>query len=74
MSMASPKPNAGSLCTLAHGYALRQISLELNISENTAKYHRRNVYQKLGVSSRQELINLASSAQAMQSSESKSAS
>ena len=43
---------------LARGHALKQIALDLHISESTAKYHRRNVYQKCGVSSRQELINL----------------
>lgn len=43
---------------LARGHALKQIALDLSISESTAKYHRRNVYQKCGVSSRQELINL----------------
>ena len=34
---------------------------DLFLSENTVKRHRTNVYQKLGVSSRQELIDLAKS-------------
>lgn len=48
----------GVFSYLARGYALKQLALELHISESTAKYHRRNVYQKCGVASRQELINL----------------
>ena len=48
----------GVFAYLARGYSLKQISLNLGVSESTAKYHRRNVYQKCGVSSRQELINL----------------
>lgn len=43
---------------LALGYSLKQIAERLHVTENTAKYHRHNVYQKLGVSSRQELIDL----------------
>ncbi len=43
---------------LARGYTLRQVSRELGITEGTAKYHRHNVYQKLGVASREELIEL----------------
>ena len=43
---------------LAKGYSLRQVAAELGITENAAKYHRHNIYQKLNVSSRQELINL----------------
>lgn len=46
---------------LAKGYSLRQVASELGITEGAAKYHRHNVYQKCGVASRQELINLAES-------------
>lgn len=52
----------GVFLYLARGYALKQIALELHISESTAKYHRRNIYQKCGVTSRQELINLVEDA------------
>jgi DNA-binding CsgD family transcriptional regulator len=37
--------------------------LSLNIKENTLKYHNRNIYNKLGVSSRKQLIELALSAE-----------
>lgn len=43
---------------LARGYSLKEIARQLNLTEGGAKYHRHNVYQKLGVASRQELINL----------------
>lgn len=56
---------SGVFSYLARGYSLKQISLDLGISESTAKYHRRNIYQKCGVSSRQELINLAARPQIM---------
>lgn len=32
---------------------------ELNITENTLKYHNKNIYSKLGVSSRKQLIEIA---------------
>ena len=43
---------------LAKGHSLRQIASTLGVSESTAKFHRHNIYQKLGVASRQDLINL----------------
>lgn len=46
---------------LARGYSLKEIARQLNLTEGGAKYHRHNVYQKLGVTSRQELINLVES-------------
>ena len=48
----------GVLEWLSKGYSLKQVAKELGITEGGAKYHRHNVYQKLGVASRQELINL----------------
>ena len=36
-------------------YSARQIEAELFISSNTVKYHNKNIYQKLGVSSLKEL-------------------
>ena len=43
---------------LSKGYSLKQIAAELHVSESTAKFHRHDVYQKLGISSRQELISM----------------
>lgn len=37
----------------------KEILAELNIKENTLKYHNRNLYSKLGVSSRKELREIA---------------
>ena len=37
----------------------KMIANELNISENTAKTHIKNIYSKLGINSRVELINLS---------------
>ena len=37
----------------------REIMALLNIKENTLKYHNKNLYSKLGVSSRKELMQIA---------------
>lgn len=42
---------------IAEGNTLKHIADELVLSENTVKRHRTNVYQKLAVNSRQELID-----------------
>ena len=34
---------------------------QLDITENTLKYHNRNIYSKLGVSSRKEMLHIARS-------------
>ena len=36
----------------------KEILERLNIKENTLKYHNRNIYGKLGISSRKELLEL----------------
>ena len=36
----------------------KEIMAELNIKENTLKFHNKNIYSKLGVSSRKELMEL----------------
>ena len=36
----------------------KEIMANLNITENTLKYHNKNLYGKLGVSSRKELIEI----------------
>lgn len=45
-------------CYLA-GKSTKDILQELNIKENTLKYHNKNIYSKLNVSSRKELIRIA---------------
>ena len=42
-----------------HGSTTKDILSVLDITENTLKYHNRNIYGKLGVSSRKELIAIA---------------
>ena len=46
---------------LWHGYNSGHIAKALLISGNTARTHIRNIYRKLGVSSREELLALFSS-------------
>lgn len=41
------------------GKTTAQIREKLNITENTLKYHNKNIYSKLGVSSRKELLEIA---------------
>ena len=41
------------------GKTTKEILAELNIKENTLKYHNRNIYSKLGVSSRKQLLHIA---------------
>lgn len=43
---------------LAEGNSLKHIADELCLSENTVKRHRTNLYAKLGIGSRQELIDM----------------
>lgn len=38
------------------GRSTQEIRQQLNITENTLKYHNKNLYQKLGVSSRKQLV------------------
>lgn len=42
------------------GKSTKEIMAELNIKENTLKYHNKNIYGKLGVSSRKQLVLIAS--------------
>lgn len=42
-----------------NGKATKEIMKELNITENTLKYHNKNIYSKLGVSSRKKLVEIA---------------
>ena len=41
------------------GKTTAEIREELNITENTLKYHNKNIYSKLGVSSKKELLEVA---------------
>lgn len=49
---------ADVLLLLAKGNSLKSISEKLFISESTAKTHRWHIYQKLGITSRQSLIDM----------------
>jgi len=46
---------------LAAGQRNRTIAGQLHISENTVKFHLRNIFRKIGASSRTEAIALAHS-------------
>lgn len=48
------------------GLPTREILARLNITENTLKYHNRNLYGKLGVSSRKELLEIGTTLAALQ--------
>ena len=41
------------------GKAAKEILVLLDIKENTLKYHNKNIYSKLGVSSRKQMIEIA---------------
>ena len=66
---------ASQLCTLTptehsiyelylNGKSSREIMDELSIKENTLKYHNKNIYSKLGISSRKQLLEIASAVNA----------
>lgn len=46
------------LLFLGRGHTSSYIAKELMVAESTARSHRKNIYRKLGVSSREELFNL----------------
>ena len=52
--MENIKITADSTCDLP-----AELLNELNITENTLKYHNKNIYGKLGVSSRKQLKEIA---------------
>ncbi len=43
------------------GKKTKDVMAELNITENTLKFHNRNLYSKLGVATRKELIMVSKS-------------
>ena len=43
---------------LARGYSAARVQKELYIAAGTVNYHTRNIYAKLGVHSKQEVIDL----------------
>lgn len=43
----------------------KEIMSQLSITENTLKYHNKNIYSKLGVSSRKQLVELAKELEAL---------
>lgn len=58
-------PRESEVLELAgRGYSASAISTSLYISENTAKVHMRNLYQKLEIHSKQELIRVIEEAEA----------
>jgi DNA-binding NarL/FixJ family response regulator len=50
---------AAVLAELCHGQTNKQIAAKLWVSEQTVKFHLRNVYRKLGISSRTEALRYA---------------
>lgn len=42
-----------------NGKTTKEVLAEMNIKENTLKYHNKNIYGKLGVASRKELLKIA---------------
>jgi len=51
---------------LLQGYTNKQIAGMLHISENTMKTHTRNIYSKLNVANKRELLQLAFSSSSPQ--------
>jgi DNA-binding NarL/FixJ family response regulator len=47
------------LAELCHGYTNKEIAARLWLSEQTVKFHLRNVYRKLGIKSRTEALRYA---------------
>jgi DNA-binding CsgD family transcriptional regulator len=43
---------------IRYGFTTKEIMVNMNIKESTLKYHNRNLYGKLGVSTRKELLEL----------------
>jgi DNA-binding NarL/FixJ family response regulator len=50
---------AAVLAELCHGHTNKQIAATLWLSEQTVKFHLRNVYRKLGINSRTEALRYA---------------
>ena len=53
------------------GKSAKQIAKILGISKNTLKYHNKNIYSKLGISSRKQLLRFAALKQHQQSTKTK---
>jgi DNA-binding NarL/FixJ family response regulator len=43
--------------SLVHGWTAREVAVELGISWHTVRTHIRNIYEKVGVSNRVELVH-----------------
>lgn len=59
LSLLTPKERELYDCYVA-GMSTADIMEQMNIKENTLKFHNKNLYSKLGVSSRKQLLRLAS--------------
>ena len=51
------------LRNFASGESVRQVARELYLSENTVKTHRRSIYRKLGVTTREAMLARAAELQ-----------
>ena len=58
LSMLTPAEYRGYELYLS-GKTAKQIAEILHITENTLKYHNKNIYSKLGISSRKQLLRFA---------------
>jgi LuxR family maltose regulon positive regulatory protein len=55
----SASANAKCCPSLAFGHSNKQIARRLNLSENTVKFHLKNLYRKLDANSRAEALSRA---------------
>ena len=53
------KKEVAVLVELCHGHSNKQIAAQLWLSEQTVKFHLRNIYRKLGIKSRTEALRYA---------------
>ena len=58
LASLTPSEKAIYKCYLA-GMSTKEVLKEMSISENTLKFHNKNIYSKLGVSSRKQLMEYA---------------
>ena len=54
-------------------FTTKEVLASLNIKENTLKFHNKNIYSKLGVSSRKELLEIYKQMKALSPTDSEAA-